>query len=277
MSLQVRDALNQAQAAGLDRLDAQWLVLHAAARPLDDRAWLLSHDEFALDPAQWAALIQRRLQGEPLAYITGFRGFYGLELAVDSRVLDPRPDTETLVDWALSLDLPETARVIDLGTGSGAIALACKAQRPRWQVHATDLSTDALAVAQANSVRLKLPITFHQGPWFAAIEPSEHTLPFDAILSNPPYIADGDPHLDALHHEPAMALSCGVDGLNAIRSIVSEAPQFLRAGGWLLLEHGYDQAVAVQTLLREAGFQDISTRQDLSGNPRCTGGRKPRG
>ncbi len=212
-----------------------------------------------------------------MAYIVGFKEFYGLRLHVDSRVLDPRDDTETLVDWALEL-LPakQSAQVLDLGTGSGAIALAIKSQRPLAQVTATDASADALAVASGNAARLSLPINFVQADaaqsnWFAALAGQR----FDLILSNPPYIAEGDAHLAALQHEPALALTSGADGLNAIRSIIKHAAEHLHAGGWLLIEHGYDQAQAVQALLARASFSAVQTRLDLGQQPRCTAGRKP--
>jgi release factor glutamine methyltransferase len=207
--------------------------------------------------------------GEPVAYLTGRKEFYGLPLQVDARVLDPRPDTETLVDWALEVMAPlASPRVVDLGTGSGAIALALQSQRADAQVLAVDASTDALAVAQANGERLGLPVRFQAANWLAGVEGM-----FDAIVSNPPYIASADPHLAALTHEPLQALASGSDGLDDIRTIVAQAPNHLRAGGWLLLEHGYDQAEAVQALLLAQGFHQVQSRTDLAGVDRCTGGR----
>ena len=267
----VAQALAQAQAAGLARIDAQLLLLHALGRAPHDRAWLIAHDTDVLPPASlsaWDAALARRLYGEPLAYITGHKAFYGLDLLVDARVLDPRADTETLVDWALDV-LPDTPqRVLDLGTGSGAVALALQHERPAWQVHALDHSADALAVAQANAQRLKLPVHFTQSDWLLGAKGKFH-----AIVSNPPYVAVGDPHLDDLHHEPAIALSSGADGLDAIRTIIASAPQHLHAGGWLLLEHGYDQAQAVCALLAQTGFSQVESRRDLAGIARCSGGR----
>lgn len=261
---------------GLARIDAQMLLLHALGRPTGDRAWLLAHDTdlLAADAqARFTQLCLRRAGGEPVAYLTGSKDFYGLTLMVDARVLDPRPDTETLVDWALEVIAPLPApRVVDLGTGSGAIALALQHQRPSAQVTAVDASPDALAVAQANAERLALPVRCVRGHWlhpFAA----EGTQ-FDAIVSNPPYIASADPHLAALTHEPLQALASGSDGLDDLRAIAAQAPAHLAPGGWLLLEHGWDQAAAVQQLLTAAGLMDVQSRTDLAGRARCTGARK---
>lgn len=259
---------------GLDRLDAQMLMLHALGRPLHDRAWLLLHSDDPLPAAtqQWLEQsLQRRMAGEPVAYLTGHKEFYGLDLQVDARVLVPRPDTETLVDWALEVLAPQPdAHVVDLGTGSGAIALALKHSRPSLQVQAVDYSTDALAVAQANAKRLQLPVAFQQGSWLSGI-----TGPLDAIVSNPPYIREDDEHLPALRHEPLQALTAGADGLDDIRTIVAQSRERLRHGGWLLLEHGHDQAPAVCALLQEAGFTQVQIRHDLAGIARCSGGIWP--
>ena len=275
-------ALNQAHTLGLARIDAQLLLLHAVGRPDAGRAWLLAHDTDAMDEAvhaQFIALCQRRLAGEPVAYLTGHKEFYGLPLQVDARVLDPRPDTETLVDWALEVIAPLTSpRVVDLGTGSGAIALALQSQRADAQVLAVDASADALAVAQANGKRLGLPVQFQPANWLEGVQfqPANWLEGvqgvFDAIVSNPPYIANADPHLAALTHEPLQALASGTDGLDDIRTIVAQAPAHLRPGGWLLLEHGYDQAQAVQALLLAQGFRQVQSRTDLAGVDRCTGG-----
>ena len=267
-------ALAQAHTLGLPRIDAQMLLLHAVGREGVNRAWLLAHDTDPLSPeqhAQFLALCQRRAAGEPVAYLTGRREFYGLALQVDARVLDPRPDTETLVDWALEVIAPlPQPRVADLGTGSGAIALALQSQRPTAQVLALDASVDALAVAQANAERLGLPVRFCAGHWLQGVQG-----PFDAIVSNPPYIAEQDPHLTALTHEPLSALASGADGLHDIRAIVSEAPARLAPGGWLLLEHGHDQAEAVRALLVAQGFAQVQSRNDLAGIARCSGGQWP--
>ncbi|WP_313083398.1 peptide chain release factor N(5)-glutamine methyltransferase [Pulveribacter sp.] len=264
--------LAQAQADGLARLDAQMLLLYLLQRPLHDRAWLLTHDGDVLPDdvlARYEMLCARRAAGEPVAYLTGRKEFYGLALQVDARVLDPRPDTETLVDWALELAAP-TARMVDLGTGSGAIALALQSRRPEAQVLAVDASADALAVAQANARRLGLPVQFVQGSWLQGIAGA-----FEVIVSNPPYIPAADPHLAALAHEPLSALASGADGLDDIRAIIAQAPARLAAGGWLLLEHGWDQDEAVQALLRAAGFDQVQSRHDLAGIARCSGGTMP--
>lgn len=279
----VAQALSSARAQGLDSLDAQLLLLHALGRAEQDRAWLLAHDTDTLpDSAQRTlqALVQRRLQGEPVAYLTGSKEFYGLRLAVDARVLVPRPDTETLVDWALAVlttpaapaQPPSTLprRAIDLGTGSGAIALALKHRCPTVQISAVDTSRDALAVAQANAQRLQLEVQFQQGSWLSGIRET-----FDAIVSNPPYIAAQDPHLAALTHEPLAALASGADGLDDLRTIIDQAGARLTPGGWLLLEHGYDQAAAVRALLAGAGFAQVQSRRDLAGIERCSGGQWP--
>jgi release factor glutamine methyltransferase len=274
--LTLNDALRQSQAWGLDRLDAQMLLLRALGRDANDRAWLLAHDGDALPDdaaAHWQADVKRRLTGEPLAYIAGEKAFFGLSLRVDSRVLVPRPDTETLVQWALDLLPPSaaTARLLDLGTGSGAIALAVKSRRPGVAVSASDVSTEALSVAQSNARRLNLAVQFHTGHWLEAVAGQC----FDIIVSNPPYIAEGDPHLTALGHEPISALTAGIDGLDDVRQLVADAPSHLSPGGWLLLEHGHDQAETVRELLVRRGFAAVSSRTDLAGIERCSGGQWP--
>lgn len=272
-ALTVRAALAAARAAGLDRLDAQLLLAHRLQCP---RAWLLAHDDAPLPPAlgsAYAADVARRADGVPLAYLTGLREFHGLSLRVTPAVLDPRPDTETLVDWAIELlaDQP-TPRVLDLGTGSGAIALAIQHACRQAEVHATDLSDDALAVARDNAARLGLTVRFAQGAWWQAVRGAA---PFDFVVSNPPYIAAADPHLHALRHEPHGALASGADGLDALREITAGAAAHLRPGGWLLLEHGHDQGPAVQALLATHGYEALAQRHDLAGHARCSGGRRP--
>jgi len=291
-----------AQQAGLPRLEAQLLLLHALQREPHQRAWLLAHGDAAL-PAHAAlcyrTLIERRLSGEPLAYLTGQREFYGLALQIDARVLDPRPDTETLVDWALEL-LPQgqAAPVLDLGTGSGAIALALQQQRPQAQVWALDASLDALAVARANAEHLHLPLRLRHGHWLRGwpteagpanpaapdcapatpVADHAHASPpalLGLIVSNPPYIRAADPHLAALRHEPQQALVSGPDGLADLREIIASAYAHLLPGGWLLLEHGWDQADAVAELLHAHGYQRVAHRLDLAGHRRCSGGQRP--
>ena len=271
-SLSVAQALRDAHALGVDRLDTLMLLADILAR---SRTWLLAHDDAELSAEQaihLRARLARRASGEPLAYLLGEKEFHGLMLKVDSNVLVPRPDTEVLVDWALALLAGmERPIVADLGTGSGAIALAVKHARPLATVAATDVSAAALGVARANAQRLALDIEFIEGSWWRAVPQRR----FQLVLSNPPYIAGGDVHLAALTHEPALALTPGSDGLGALRSIVAGAAAHLEPGGWLLLEHGFDQADAVQALLREHGFGSVQTRRDIAGLPRCSGGHQP--
>ena len=269
-------ALQNAVQIGLDRLDAQLLLLHVLGKPQIDRAWLITHDDEMLSVTAaliYSELCQRRKLGEPLAYIVGIKSFFGLDLLVDKRVLVPRPDTETLVEWALTFS--GTCNVLDMGTGSGAIALAIKSSRPDWQVTALDASSNALAVAQSNAMRLNLNVHFLQSSWFDAIEESKFNMKFDIIVSNPPYIVEGDPHMAALAHEPKQALTSGADGLDDIRHIIAQAPNHLNKGGWLLLEHGYDQAAVVRDLLNQRGFVHVQSKLDLAGIERCSGGLAP--
>lgn len=278
--------------SGLEQMEADLLMLFVLDGHHNGRAWLRTNLDFMLTSTQverFTTCCQRRLNGEPLAYITGQSEFYGLELAIDDRVLDPRPDTETLVDWALDvLRLTQQPRVVDLGTGSGAIALAIQHVRPDARVVALDASADALAVASANATRLKLPVQFVQGSWLtplhtrfpqAVTENPTNAVPladnpgFDLIVSNPPYIAEGDSHLPALVHEPIQALTSGPDGFDAIRQITAQSPCCLKPGGWLLLEHGHDQAETVAQLLSKQGFVNVQSRKDLAGIARCTGGQ----
>lgn len=271
----VAQALQEARRLGIARLDAQLLLAAALGEP---RSWLLAHDDAALTAAQqqrFAAHCERRAGGEPLAYLIGEKEFHGLALQVGPDVLVPRPDTETLVDWALELLRAGPARpaVLDLGTGSGAIALAIARHHPAASVCATDVSAAALAVARANGERLGLAVEWLRADWWAGLAGRR----FDLVLSNPPYVAADDPHLAALAYEPRAALTPGADGLSALRAISVPAGAHLRRGGWLLLEHGYDQAEAVRAMLANAGFDAIETRTDLGGRPRCSGGRWNRG
>ena len=272
-------ALATAQTLGLERLDAQWLLLHALGKRSVERAWLLAHDtdELTDEVAQrFRDFSLRRARGEPLAYIVGSKAFFGLELRVDARVLVPRPDTETLVQWSLDLLLvpgkPGALEVLDLGTGSGAIALALahslQAAGRAARLVAVDASVDALDVARDNAARLGLTVELLQSRWLQQV-----TGRFHLIASNPPYIACTDPHLAALAHEPLEALAAGADGLDDLRQIIEQAGAHLLPDGWLLLEHGYDQAARVRELLLQQGFSRVCSRQDLAGIERCSGGQ----
>jgi release factor glutamine methyltransferase len=269
---QLADALNLPGREAA--LEAQILLCHALGGV--SRAWLISNEEQALTAEQqlrFDALRSRRLQGEPIAHILGQREFYGLEFNVTPNVLIPRPDTETLVDVALQR-IPEgqPCRILDLGTGSGAIAVAIAVHRPLAAVTAVERSQAALQVARGNAARLSAGnLRLLQSDWFSALEGEI----FDVIVSNPPYIAAADPHLGQgdLRFEPVVALASGSDGLDDIRAIIAQAPVHLTASGWLLLEHGYDQAPQVARLLEEAGFEQIGHAADLGGITRVTLGR----
>lgn len=266
-------ALTLAHEWGIERLDAQLLVAHLLRQT---RSWIIAHDDALLGEQAPAlsALLRRRADGEPLAYLLGKREFHGLTLRVTPDVLIPRPDTETLVDWALELLAGLSApRVIDLGTGSGAIALAVKHACPRADVHASDLSEAALAVARANGQALGLGVQWHSGTWWQAVPAGR----FDLALSNPPYVAPDDPHLASLRHEPAMALTPASDrgdGLADIERIVGGSVARLRPGAWLLVEHGADQDGAARAIFDGSGFADVRTRRDLAARARVTGGRR---
>lgn len=270
--MRVAEALAMARRMNVDRSDAQALLSHRLGRP---RSWLIAHDDASLEPADEAAFrlqLQRRADGVPLAYIVGHREFRGLELIVTPAVLVPRPETEGLVDWALECMSGRSApRVVDLGTGSGAIAVALASARTDAQVTAVDCSVAALDVARANAARHRVDLRLHQGDWWQAVAACS----FDVAVANPPYIAERDPHLAALTHEPAGALISGAEGLDALRKVTSGARRHLTTGGWLLLEHGFDQGAAVRKLLSDAGFIDVATRLDLAGLDRCSGGRQP--
>jgi release factor glutamine methyltransferase len=268
------------------RVDAQTLLRHALGVT---RAWLIAHADHALgseEQARFNSLLQRRLRGEPVAYILGSREFYGLDFSVAPGVLIPRPDTETLVEAALRL-IPETSpspqpapasgrgsplRILDLGTGSGAIAIAIAVNRFDTAVTATDQSGAALTIARENAEKLGATnLRLLKSDWFSALKDEL----FDIIVSNPPYIAEADPHLSQgdLCFEPSSALASGADGLDDIRLIIADTPAHLERGGWLLLEHGYDQAERVAGLLKEAGFTEIGHATDLGGIQRVTLGR----
>lgn len=258
----------------IDPADAEILLAHAMGKP---RSWLFAHAGDALgaaDEARFQILLQRRIAGEPVAYLTGSRGFWTLELAVSPATLVPRPETELLVEQALErLPVGQGLQVADLGTGSGAIALALAKERPLAQLVATDASSDALAVAAGNARRNGIMnVEFRHGSWLDPLLGERYHL----IASNPPYVAEGDPHLQQgdLRFEPALALSSGADGLDAIRLIAVSSPACLQPGGWLLLEHGMDQGPAVRTLLRDAGFLGVKTVRDLEHRDRVTLGRR---
>jgi release factor glutamine methyltransferase len=272
----VRDCLTAAaQCLGGDeaRLEAEVLLLHVLGKP---RAWLYAHSDDELAPTQreaFDALIARRAAGEPVAYLTGSREFWSLDLSVTAATLIPRADTERLVELALErLPRDRAIDVADLGTGSGAIALAIAAERPLAAVIATDASAAALTVAQINAEKNRISnVEFARGSWLDALPDRR----FDLIASNPPYIAADDVHLDQgdLRFEPRSALAAGIDGLDDIRQIVDAARAQLREGGWLLLEHGHEQGAPVRALLQAAGYSDVATWQDLAGRDRVSGGR----
>ena len=277
-----KQALQTAQTLGLDRLDAQLLLLHALGKSDSQRAWLLTHDDEVLEAAVadvFGQLSLRRAAGEPLAYIVGYKEFFSFRLNVDARVLVPRPDTETLVHWSLDI-LQEPAlalnpQILDLGTGSGAIAIAIalslQTAGRSATVYAVDASAGALAVASENARRLRVDIQFIESDWLENVSPQFHL-----IASNPPYIASTDPHLTALMHEPLQALTAGSDGLDDIQKIIAQVPGHLQPGGWLLLEHGYDQSDRVCELLVQQGFAQVQSRLDLAGIARCSGGQWPK-
>lgn len=255
------------------RHEAEILLGHVLQR---SRAWMFAHANDVLDAdsrERFEQLLAARRRGEPVAYLIGQRGFWTLDLAVTPDVLIPRPETELLVELALErIPVDADFAIADLGTGSGAIALAIASERPRARILATDASSDALALARANAERVCVSnVTFSQGDWYAALG----QLQFRMIVSNPPYIRDQDEHLGQgdLRYEPLSALASGVDGLDSIRVIVAEAHRHLADAGWLLIEHGYDQGIAVRELLTESEFVEVQTWRDIGGNERISGGR----
>ena len=264
----------------LPRAEARRLLACLTGQPL---TWFMAHGDDPADPdiaARFQALAERRRAGEPLAYLLGQQEFYGRPFAVSPAVLIPRADTETLVETALEqLTLLRQQRravplsLLELGTGSGIIAITLALEAPDTEVHAVERSPEALAMAQQNAKALGADrIHWHAGSWWQALASPRH---FDLIVSNPPYIAANDHHLQQgdLRFEPPQALAAGPDGLDDLRIIIGGAPTHLNPGGWLLLEHGYDQEAPVQALLRDAGFADVFTRRDLAGQPRVSGGQ----
>lgn len=271
----LRDAADQLTALGEGaRREAELLLCHVLGKPL---SYLRTHDDTVLDADQqqrFRALLEKRKLGEPIAYLLGEREFWSLPFLVTPDTLIPRPETELLVELALQAGdglapAGTPLSVVDLGTGSGVIALALASERPHWQLVATDASHAALRIAQKNARRLKRDnVEFQFGSWLTPLAGRR----FHLIVSNPPYIASADPHLRDLGFEPQSALVAGNDGLDDIRVIVRDAPAHLQAGGWLLIEHGYDQGEAVRALFMTAGFAGVETRQDLGGNDRVTRG-----
>ncbi|MCC6532095.1 MAG: peptide chain release factor N(5)-glutamine methyltransferase [Burkholderiales bacterium] len=260
--------------AGLAPPDGRILLQHVLGVP---HAQLGAHPQRVLTDCEWRAfarLVQRRRAGEPIAYLIGEREFYGRRFRVTDAVLIPRPETELLIDLALER-YPEssTARILDLGTGSGNIAVTLALERPRTVVAAVDCSPAALALAGSNARELgALNVRLLEGDWYAPVA----GMRFDLIVSNPPYVAAGDPHLGQgdVRFEPRAALNAGADGLDALRAIVAAAPRYLDAGGWLIVEHGYDQGAACARLLRAARLADVFLARDLAGSARVSGGRK---
>lgn len=273
--VQAREQLTAASSSA--RLDAELLLAQVLLQP---REYLHTWPERELSPAQVEAfntLIYKRRDGWPIAYLLGHQAFWSLDLLVTPATLIPRPETELLVETVLQLGKHDQAQtILDLGTGSGAIALAIARERPHWQVHAVDTSSEALDVARNNAQRHQINnVTFHHSNWLSSL-PSD--LRADIIVSNPPYIAAGDPHLQQgdLRFEPAGALVAGVDGLDAIRIILATCHSHLQANGWLVIEHGYDQATAVQPLFAQHHFKEIQQHPDLAGHVRVTAGKLSR-
>lgn len=277
----IKDLIEQAASQFTDsdtaKLDAQLLLANVLGK---DRTWLMTWNDVDVsvaDRQQFASLVARRARGEPIAYILGFREFWGLTLECNPSTLIPRPETELLVEKALELDLPPDARVLDLGTGTGAIVLALASERPNWRIQAVDFSADAIVLAKRNGENLGINnVEFRQSDWFAALNPAHK---FDLIVSNPPYVDPGSPYLNMgdVRFEPRSALIADSTGLADIEHIATNAPRFLSSKnqgfGWLMVEHGYEQAGPVAELFRRAGFGQIRYHSDLAGWPRITVGK----
>lgn len=253
------------------RLDLELLIGHVLGKT---RSYLYAWPEKEVEAAAEQLITQlmnRRIKGEPVAHILGYREFWSMTLNVNNSTLIPRPETETLVEWAMDLELSELSRVLDLGTGSGAVALALAIESPHWEIHASDISPAAVALANENARQLQVEnISLHVSDWYQSVPPG----PYDLIVSNPPYIDAEDEHLQLgdLRYEPESALIADNMGLADLQTIVSGAAEFLVEGGWLLLEHGYEQAAAVRAMLNKSGFAGVHTRYDLSGHERISGG-----
>lgn len=268
--MQVRELL---QAAAIAPEEAQLLLAWVLDK---DRGWLYAWSDAEVSSeqaAQFQTLCAQRAAGQPIAYLIGQREFWSLPLKVTPATLIPRPETEHLVEQALAAQpANKVCRVLDMGTGSGAVALAIASEQPNWQISACERSIEALATARENAKNLQLAVNFVESDWFSAISTT-----FDLIVSNPPYIPDNDPHLAQgdLRFEPSSALAAGNDGLDDIRLLITQAPQHLAPEGQLLLEHGYDQAAQVRALMNAAGYREVRSVQDLAGHERITQGKTP--
>ncbi|AMO57790.1 SAM-dependent methyltransferase [Endozoicomonas montiporae] len=268
----LKQTTEQLKDSATARLDVEILLCHVLGK---DRSFLFTWPEYELNEQQlsdFRRLVTERIKGTPVAYLTGARDFWTLKLSVSPATLIPRPDTELLVEQALAKPLPDNARVADLGTGTGAIALALASEKQRWAVTGVDKFEDAVTLAERNALKNRITnAVFSQGSWCASL-PGDH---FHMIVSNPPYICSDDEHLSQgdVRFEPETALASGADGLDDIRIIIQQATTKLVNGGWLLLEHGYHQAESIRQLMGNAGFDKISTVQDLSGHDRVTQGQ----
>ena len=268
----LRWATQQLTTSESAKLDAEVLLAHIVER---DRTYLFTWSDRLLEPeqqARFATFVQQRQQGIPVAHLVGQREFWSLPLAVNDSTLIPRPDTEVLVEHALSLSFPANSKVLDLGTGTGAIALALKSSRPEWQVLAVDKMAEAVTLAKQNAATLKLAVEIKQSDWFAALEPQQK---FDLIVSNPPYIDASDPHLDMgdVRFEPKTALVAANQGLSDIETIILGATNYLETQGWLMIEHGWTQAAAVRELMQKAQFNAVTSIRDYANLERVTIGQ----